>query len=185
VLQENYGRIADYDLIFFNCQIIGKNFSKIVPYPDELQFSHLFFSSLPHQATFMKKKLIETVGLYDESLKIASDWKFMIMALFIHKCSYKHVNETLSTFYLDGISNQVDYAVERYQVLDEYFSGYVADYKEFSALRRQQKILESNRFRMLSEIEKSLMGKKIVSVFFRLYIILFIKKKLKKVLNGN
>lgn len=185
VLQENYGLIEDQELIYFNCQLIGENFSKIVLYPDELQFSHLFFASLPHQATFIKKELFEKVGLYDENLKIASDWKFMIMALFIHECSYKHVNETLSTFYLDGISNQVDYSVERYQVLNEYFSGFVLDYKEISALRKQQKILEANRFRMLSEIEKSLVGKKLVSVFFRLYIILFLKKKLKKVLNGN
>lgn len=180
VLMDNHNQVLDYDLIYFNCQLIGKHFSKIVLYPDELQFSHLFYGSLPHQATFMKKELFERVGLYDENLKIVSDWKLMIIALFIHNCSYKHVNETLSTFYLDGISNQVDYSNETKQVLQEYFSAYIIDYDEWY---KNRKLLKMNRYRMLTEIEKSIFGKKIVSLLFRILIILFSKRKLKRVLS--
>lgn len=183
VLQKNKSSIENYDLIYFNWLVVGKNFTRIVTYPDKLKFSHLFFNALPHQATFMKKELFDRIGLYDENLKIASDWKFMIVALFKHNCSYKHINDTFSTFYLDGISNQVDSSDEREQVLREYFAPYFSDYNEILDLKQKEKILETNRFRMLSEIEKSWVGKKLISFLFRLYIFLFIKKDIKEILS--
>ncbi|HPF97441.1 MAG TPA: glycosyltransferase family 2 protein [Mangrovimonas sp.] len=183
VLDEVHSQIKEYDLIYCDWQLVDNNSSKIFRYPDELHFSHMFFNSLPHQSTFIKKALFDQVGLYDEDLKIVSDWKFMIIALFIYDCTYKHINSTLTTFYLDGISNKVDFIPEREQVLKQYFAPYVEDYKLILDIKRQKKILGSNRYKMLAEIEKTWMGKKIVSLFFRLYIILFSKKKLSDVLN--
>jgi glycosyltransferase involved in cell wall biosynthesis len=185
VLQENHSKITNFDLIYFDWQLVDDHSAKIVPFPDTLHFSHLFLGSLPHQSTFIKKALFDNVGLYDEKLKIVSDWKFMIIALFIHKCSYKHIGSTLTTFYLDGISNQVDFTHERDQVLNEYFAPYVADYKLILESKRHKKLLQSNRYKMLADIEKSNFGKKTVSFFFRLYIILFSKRKLKEILKRN
>ncbi|MEZ4795939.1 MAG: glycosyltransferase family 2 protein [Flavobacteriaceae bacterium] len=182
VLQNNHNKIANFDLIYFDWQTVGENKKQIVHFPDKLHFSNLFLGSLPHQSTFIKKNLFDKVGLYDENLKIVSDWKFMILALFVHECSYKHINKTLTTFYLDGISNQIDFTSEREQVLEEYFEPYVEDYKLILDLKKQKKILQSNRYKMLAEIEKSWFGKKIVSLFFRIYIMLFSKRKLKDVL---
>jgi glycosyltransferase involved in cell wall biosynthesis len=182
VLEKNHAHLVNQDLIYFDWQLVEGKKYKIVPYPDELQFSHLFFGSLPHQATFTKKELFGLVGLYDEQLKIVSDWKFMILALFHYKCSYKHVKETLSTFYYDGISRQVDFSSEREQVLEEYFSEYVLDYKAILVSETHRKMLDKNRFRMLSEIEKSIFGQKVVSVFFRMYLFLFSNKSLKTIL---
>jgi glycosyltransferase involved in cell wall biosynthesis len=139
VLQENHGRIVDYDLIYFNIQNIGAHFSKIISYPDILRFSDLFFDILSHQATFFRKDLFDKVGLYDEKLKIVSDWKFMIVALFKHHCSYLKVGETLSTFYLDGISSVMENREmvykERDHVLNSDFKGYVEDINQLLELR--------------------------------------------------
>lgn len=183
VIEKNVHQIEKYDLIYFNWQVIGDKFSNIVAFPEKLRFSFMFFGYLPHPSTFIKKELFDTVGLYDENLKIVSDWKFMMLALFIHRCSYKQINETVSTFYLGGISSITDFSNERNLVLNEYFSEYVLDYSLFLDSDNKRKILETNRFRMLSEIEKSYLGRKIVSVFFRIYIILFSKKKIKDILN--
>jgi len=183
VIEKNVHQIEKYDLIYFNWQVIGDKFTNIVAFPKKLRFSFMFFGYLPHPSTFIKKELFDTVGLYDENLKIVSDWKFMMLALFIHKCSYKQINETVSTFYLGGISSITDFSNERNLVLNEYFSEYVLDYSLFLDSDNKRKILETNRFRMLSEIEKSYLGRKIVSVFFRIYIILFSKKKIKDILN--
>jgi hypothetical protein len=71
---------------------------------------------------------------------------------------------------------------ERNQVLNKYFSGFILDCEEILFLKKQQEILETNRFKMLLEIEKSILGKKTVSIFFRLYIILFSKIKLNRIL---
>ena len=181
VLEENYNSLTTYDLIYFDIQVVGDIRTKITTYPDTLRFSDLYFKSLPHLGTFIKKQLFETVGLYDENLKIVSDWKFFILALFKYNCSYIKREGIFSTFYMDGISALSDYSQERNCVLQENFSGYILDYEEWNT---HQKVFNTNRFKMLSEIEKALLGKKIVSFFFRAYIILFSKKKLKEILKG-
>jgi glycosyltransferase involved in cell wall biosynthesis len=139
VLQENNDKIANYDLIYFNIQNVGENFSKIISYPAILRFSDLFFNILSHQATFFRKNLFKKVGLYDENLKIVSDWKFMIVALFKYHCSYLKVDETLSTYYLDGISsfmeNREIVYKERDLVLNSDFKGYVEDINQLLELR--------------------------------------------------
>lgn len=139
VLQENHDKIANYDLIYFNIQNMGENFSKIISYPAILRFSDLYFDILSHQATFFRKDLFDRVGLYDENLKIVSDWKFMIVALFKHHCSYLKVDETLSTFYLDGISSVMENREmvykERDIVLNSDFKGYIEDINQLLELR--------------------------------------------------
>jgi glycosyltransferase involved in cell wall biosynthesis len=173
--------LVSHDIIYFNLQIIAENNDKAIhSLPDELKFSDFFIDSWPHPSTFTKRELFDKVGLYDENLKIFSDWKFMIMALFKHQCSYLKVDETFSAFYLGGISSQTDLLGERNQVLKEFFNGYVLDYQE---LYFNRKIVNTNRFKMLQEIERTVAGKKLVSLFFRVYIVLFSKRKLKDILD--
>lgn len=173
--------LQTYDVVFFNLQIISEdNHAKIHSLPDKLKFSDFFIDSWPHPSTFTKRELFDKVGLYDENLKIFSDWKFMILALFKYQCSYLKVDEILSTFYLGGISSQTDLFGERNQVLKEFFNGYVLDYEE---LYFNRMIVNSNRFKMLQEIERTLVGKKLVSLLFRVYIVLFSKRKLKDIID--
>lgn len=181
VIQKSIQHLENKDIIYFDVKIIGVGChnSKIVSYPDLIRFSDFYTGGICHQSVFIKKTLFEKIGLYDENLKIAADWKFFILALFKYNCTYKKVEEILSTYYLGGISSQVDNIDERETVLKEYFEGYVEDYKEFLAYRN---CLKSNRFRMLVEIEKSTIGSKLASFFFRTYIFLFAKSKLKEFL---
>lgn len=176
-----------YDLITCNIQMIGDEYSRIICYPDKLRFSYLFINAVCHQSTFIKKELFSLIGLYDENLKIVSDWKFMILALFKYHCSYAKVNQTLVTYYLDGISSDVMNREilnnERQQVLEEYFEAYILDYELFALANFNSHLLETNRFKMLQEIEKTILGRKIGSIFLRLFIFLFSKKKIKEILN--
>jgi len=181
VLEKNHSNISNYDLIYFDIQVVNDLSTKITLYPDKLRFSDLYYKSLPHLGTFINRQLFETVGLYDENLKIVSDWKFFIIALFKYNCSYVKLEGIFSTFYMDGISAISDYSEERNKVLQESFSGYIVDYEQWNT---HQKLMKTNRFKMLSEIEKTLLGKKIVSLFFRTYLILFSRKKLKEILKG-
>lgn len=181
VIKESSQYYNSYDLIYFDVNMIKNENSRIVKHPDKLRFSTFYLNGLNHQSVLIRRGLFETVGLYDENLKIVSDWKFFILALFVHNCSYINISKTLSTYYLDGISSQLeeDHLKERNQVLKEYFGAFVLDYEEW---QRNRKLLEMNRFKMLYEIEKSLIGKKMVSIFFRTFIALFSKKKLKEIL---
>ena len=173
--------LQTYDVVYFNLQIISEdNHVKIHSLPDKLKFSDFFIDSWPHPSTFTKRELFDKVGFYDENLKIFSDWKFMILALFKHQCSYLKVDEILSTFYLGGISSQTDLFGERNQVLNFFFNGYVLDYEE---LYFNRKIVNANRFKMLQEIERTVAGKKLISLLFRVYIVLFSKRKLKDIID--
>ena len=65
--------------------------------------------SLPHPSTFIKKKLFETIGLYQENYRIISDWCFFIQALIKHQASYASFDEILSNFICDGVSSTSSY----------------------------------------------------------------------------
>ena len=53
---------------------------------------------------FIKKSAFEKWGLYDESLKIVSDWKWFLMTLGLSNATYHKIDVLLSVFNCDGIS---------------------------------------------------------------------------------
>ena len=119
------------DIIYFDLQVIENENIFIKTYPDVLSFSYFVEDTLPHPATFIKKSVFETVGLYDQNLKILSDWKFFIHAICKYGFSYKKVSEPLSTFYIGGMSSDPkNYALkvkEREQVLEQDYAVYLKD----------------------------------------------------------
>jgi hypothetical protein len=167
VLIENHKEFANYDLIAFDIHCLGLGHDFIHKHPDELQFSFLFEQTFAHQSVLIKKSLFDKIGLYDENLKIVSDWKLFIHAV-VANSTYKSVHNVLSTFYFGGISSTGEGTFirrrEREVVLQTEFSLYYIDYK------------------LLAEIEKSPMARKIASFILRSYIVLFSKQKLKNII---
>lgn len=99
-------QITGEDLIFFDlevCDISNNRYVKI--YPDSLDFKYFAEDSLPHMASFIKKDLLVKYGYYSEKIKISSDWAFFMDAVCLLNCTYKHIHEYFSTFYLDGLSS--------------------------------------------------------------------------------
>ena len=187
VLELYHSYLTRQDLIIFDIKIQDHKKSYINSTPNTLRFSDLFYGTVPHQSTFIRKELFERVGLYDEDLKIVSDWKFFILSLFKYDASYKKVDKILSIFYTDGISWNRDFSEERNQVLKQYFEQYCLDYSEMQdckkELNKAKEILTSNRNKMLIEIEKTFIGKKTLSFFFRIFIIVFSRRRLKDVID--
>jgi glycosyltransferase involved in cell wall biosynthesis len=93
--------------------------------PETAGFLFFMVNTLPHQASFIKRRLFDTVGYYDEALKIASDWKFFLLALCKYRCSYKKINYTVAKHPLTGISasekGKVVFVNEKKQALLECF----------------------------------------------------------------
>jgi len=73
--------------------------------PIKISFFDLYTSSLPHQSTFVKRKLFEEVGVYNEELRIVSDWEFWIKAIVIHNCSVAKLEIDITVYDITGISN--------------------------------------------------------------------------------
>ncbi|MDQ6472078.1 glycosyltransferase family 2 protein [Flavobacterium sp. LHD-80] len=144
VLQKCNKFLVEKDLIYFNLNIVDQTASWIRTYTDNLFFSYLAKDTLPHPATFIKKILFHKVGLFDENLKIVSDWKFFIQSICKFNSSYIRIDQTLSTFYLDGLSsdpkNQKIIFDEKQLVLESEFSAFLNDLDESN----KQKQLISN-----------------------------------------
>lgn len=109
--------------------------------PDELSAKTLFQGSLPHQSTFIRRALFESIGYYNERLRIASDWLFFVEALLEKGCSYKHYSGVVSYFNMDGIScNPTTDSLpkrEQLSVLLQKYPLFLADYERLAQLEEQ------------------------------------------------
>ena len=66
----------------------------------------VFYSlSLPHPSSFIRRSLFDKYGLYDESLKIVSDWKWFLQAVVLGKERVIYANIDVSFFDMTGISS--------------------------------------------------------------------------------
>ena len=77
------------------------------PSPETITLDFFFKISLYHQATFISKKMFELFEPYNESFKIGGDYEFFIRLFFKFNATYLHVNEPISYFKADGISNNI------------------------------------------------------------------------------
>lgn len=97
----NFDIIYGDNYFYYSANKIQKN-----NLPDLITFNYLaFLNSIPHQATLIKREFMLKNGLYDENLKIASDYKFFLVSFFKWGCSYKHVSQYISYYDLNGISS--------------------------------------------------------------------------------
>lgn len=84
----------------------GKRLAKHGP---NIQYSlkTLYQSTYPHDSTFFKRELFskERYGLYDENLKIVSDWKWYLLAIGLGKVKPVYVDIDVALFDVTGISS--------------------------------------------------------------------------------
>jgi glycosyltransferase involved in cell wall biosynthesis len=168
-LEENIEFVRDFDLVYFNTFLKDEEKEFVKTYSADLSIDYLINDTIPHQGTFIKRSLFDTVGLYDETLRIVSDWKFFLLALIRYNCTYKKIEKTLSVFYLGGISSKAEnkylndyerkkvletefpmikYLHEKHQKINKYYSALSHQIKDYK-LSRKYKI-----FRYFNLIKK-------------------------------
>ena len=69
-----------------------KDFTTILPL--RIDMFTFYKGSLPHQSTFFKRTLFNDT-LYDEKLKVVSDWKFYILKIIGEGCSFSYFNDVI------------------------------------------------------------------------------------------
>lgn len=86
-------------------------------------FSFFYVSCWCHQSTFIKTSLLKKY-LYDDSLRIVADWKFLLQTVIKDNCSFKAIDQNVSLYDSTGISstNKELYEKERTVVLNEMFT---------------------------------------------------------------
>ena len=129
------------DLLVGNIIMNWKRYRERLSCPDKITFYYFFTGgTLHHQATFTKRTLFNEIGLYDEQLKICSDWKFALLAVVKYNKSVKKIDEDISLRDVTGISNADEFSSclkkEHKETLKEQFPYFYDDYKELYKIKR-------------------------------------------------
>ena len=132
----------------------------------DISFLGFYTGSLNHSAAYIRKSLFIKYGLYDESLKIVSDWKWFLQAIVLGEEKPIYADIDVSLFDMNGISetNKTLDKAERRRVLKEMVPpAILADYDRWSLpinrLRRLERHPWANRIvwfleRILFKMEK-------------------------------
>lgn len=101
----------------------------------QLTLLDMYQSTLFHSCAYIKRSLFEKYGLYDETLKIVSDWKLYLIAVGLHNESVYYRDIDMVWFDSNGISSTqktLDQQ-ERKQVLKAVLPDSIRlDYEKFS-----------------------------------------------------
>jgi len=113
-------RVGAGDIYYSDCKRVNRSFQAFQP---ELNIKHLISGSISHQNALIKRSLFVDHGFYDESLKIASDWKFFLTECKNYHIKFVHISTCITVFDTTGMSitNQTLSLHERRTVLESIF----------------------------------------------------------------
>lgn len=122
-----YGNMIKKD--YETGQVIGKS--------GEVEYSlrQYYSATMNHDCCYIRRDLFDMYGLYDESLKIVSDWKWFLQAIGLGNVKPVYVDIDVTIFDASGISesNLLLRNKERRQVLEELLPpAILADYDAHS-----------------------------------------------------
>lgn len=109
--------------IFYGNMIKVNSAGKVVGKSGYTEYSlrQFYSSTLNHDCAYIRRDLFDEYGLYDEQLKIVSDWKWYLQAIGLGKVKPEYVDIDVTIFDDGGISETnlaLRYA-ERRKVLEE------------------------------------------------------------------
>ena len=149
---------------------------KVLAYPEELDFSFVYINSLPHPATFIRRSLFKD-HLYNEDLKLVSDWQFFMKALFYEKATYQHLKLIVSNFDTTGFSNNPAYKEkmeqERHWVMENDFPLL---YKDIKSQMIQEELLSAPGVKGVVSSNLSKTGRKVHLKLLKMLSVLFKNK---------
>lgn len=116
VLEKVFAGQPEEDILFG--KYASQRFPEGMAYPCSITMLTLYKTHPNHQASFLKRSLFHGHP-YDESFRIASDWKFFIECLIFRQCSYRPIDVVVAYYDQTGISsvNHALYEKEREQIL--------------------------------------------------------------------
>ena len=144
--------LNNVDIVYGNLLIKETNKTWLKIYPKKLLFSYFLNDSLPHSGGvfILKSSFRDKLSKYDESLKIVSDWKWFILALFKYNYSYKHLDITIGIFDFSGISAKPEnynlLESEKKLVLEKNFPRFYSEIANLSRYKDELFMLKSSRY---------------------------------------
>lgn len=131
VLKNVFSKNFTDDIIYGNMLYDNGTSIEQQEQPEKITFFHLFTKYLFHPSTFIKRKLFEEIGNYNEKMKIASDYDFIFRAIVIHRATTQYVPIFISQHNNKGISSRPEnfplVMKERSEVHKKYLPKMVVD----------------------------------------------------------
>ena len=146
VVKDVLDSIPDCDIFVGNVvQIFENGKKRYCKNVEEVSLMTFYKSTIQHTSAYIKRELFNTFGLYDESLKIVSDWKWYLQVAGLNKADVRFTERYISCFDMSGISSvnkQLD-KLERRKVLEELIpKPILADYDNYHLAINQYKRLK-------------------------------------------
>ena len=157
IIEQAFPFMNNADFVYGSLQLVNRDGDiKIWDIPIDSVTGEFFLNStMPHPATFIKKEKLLQYGGYDESYKIAADWKFFMDAILFGNSSLKKMPFVVSVFSEDGISSTqlTQVKSERQRGIEQSWSNIlIDDYKKYKMTRDNElvvlalKVYKTNRY---------------------------------------
>lgn len=147
ILEKMAQHLHEADIVYGDLEIVEPAKRWIKKYSSPITFGYFLRDTLPHQASFIKRSMLEKVGRFDESLVLAADWKFFLDAICKHNATLYYADEVISAYDYTGISslkeNEKKLLEERKSVL---INEYPRFYFELYELKTKYKQISRSRF---------------------------------------
>lgn len=125
--------VLDKDVIIGAIQWLPSGYVKRLKVKESFVLLDFWYGDpIPHQSTFIRRSICSSIR-YDESLKVASDWKFFLQVLALQNCSCKSVECIVADFAEGGISSITDSSDEHNKFFSELLPKEIyADYQRLT-----------------------------------------------------
>ena len=151
---ENVFDGKEYDEEIISGQVVRESTMTLQRIYREDLTLQLLFNTINHQGTFIKRTLFENIK-YDESLQIASDWKFWLQKIMLGNTKVHILDTNIAIQESTGISSDCEKCKEeRKKVMTELFGEKIATelpelYRETSIPAVQRLLyLEKHSYRL-------------------------------------
>lgn len=111
IIERSMEYLGKHDIVYGNLIVFNENGNHIcnvreIAYiKEKLDESFFRRTAMPHQASFIRTDY-QKQHPYDETFKIAGDWKFFREAIMKNKCTYSTIPFAISYYDEDGISSK-------------------------------------------------------------------------------
>lgn len=143
----------------------------IKKYDTLITFNFFLSDNLPHQGSFIRRSLFESIGLYDETIYVCADWKFILDSIFKADASLKYIDMIISYYDFTGISsieeNRKKVFMEQRRLLERDYARLIKDYDEFNEIKLRHTVMEK-QYDSIKLKYKKLVDQKFVKAYLKL-----------------
>ena len=151
VLKSVFNQSYTADIVYGNMMIDwGNGNIRLGEMPNKITFPQMYFDTLWHPVSFIKRQLFDLYGKYNESFKIVADYDFFFNTIIMHQVNTQHIEIPICIFNVNGLSSKPENITlvqeERKRVLLAYLPTTVVEFIIENTKSEKKNLNLLNRF---------------------------------------